>query len=46
MRRAILVIAIGVLLGLAIVWAFISQSPPQRDIPAEAGIRRPNLPAR
>lgn len=46
MRRALAIVAIGILLGLGIIWLVMSQTPPQQERPVMDGIRRPNLPAR
>ncbi len=46
MRRALAVVAIGILLGLGIIWLVMSQTPPPQERPVMDGIRRPNLPAR
>ena len=44
MRRVLVVVAVGILLGLGIVWLVLSQAPPPQDQPFMNGIRRPNLP--
>lgn len=46
MRRTLTIVAIGILLGLGIVWMVMSQTPPQQERPVIDGIRRPGVPAR
>jgi hypothetical protein len=46
MRRTLTIVAIGILLGLGIVWMVMSQTPPPQEQPVMDGIRRPGLPAR
>jgi hypothetical protein len=46
MRRALAIVAIGILLGLGIIWLVMSQTLPPQERPVMDGIRRPNLPAR
>jgi hypothetical protein len=46
MRRALGIIAVGVLVGLAIVWLVMSQSPSPSQRPAADRLRPPAVPAR
>jgi hypothetical protein len=45
MGRSLAIVALGIVVGLLIIWLVMSQIPPPRAQPELNGIRRPGVPA-